>query len=223
MKDIKCTIIQDLLPLYVDDVVSDDSKEMVEAHLQQCEHCQREYEGMKQEVYIPTQTETSMLKRIQRNWRYKKWMIAGTSIVLTAALLFGAFFYVFHYEAVIPFDEELVKIELHQQKLLAHYYGESYYGVNQGGPTEMEIDGVQKTVAFIQYTETIANSPTGDLFRKKTPREEADFITSVAQPNEVDTLDAVYYTIVDMNVLTAERNSWELLLKDSILIWEKEK
>jgi predicted anti-sigma-YlaC factor YlaD len=87
MKDIKCTIIQDLLPLYVDEVVSDDSKEMVEAHLQQCEHCQKEYEAMKQEVYIPTQTETSMLKRIQRNWRYKKWMIAGTSIALTAALL----------------------------------------------------------------------------------------------------------------------------------------
>ncbi|MGG0516758.1 zf-HC2 domain-containing protein [Bacillus pseudomycoides] len=221
MKDIKCTIIQDLLPLYVDEVVSDDTKEMVEVHLQQCEHCQKEYEAMKQEVYIPAQTETSMLKRIQRNWRYKKWMIAGTSIFLTAALLFGAFFYVFHYETVILYDEELVKIELQQQKLLAHYYGESYYGVHQAGPIEMEIDGVQKTVSFIQYTETIANSPSGDLFRKKTPREEADFISSVAQPEEVDMLDAVYYTTVDMDVLMADRSSWKLLLEDAILIWEK--
>lgn len=34
MKEISCDIIKDILPLYVDDVVSDDTKKMVEEHLE---------------------------------------------------------------------------------------------------------------------------------------------------------------------------------------------
>lgn len=41
MKEIKCTIIQDVLPLYVDEVVSQDTKEMVDEHLQHCNKCQK--------------------------------------------------------------------------------------------------------------------------------------------------------------------------------------
>ena len=36
---ISCDIIQDLLPLYCDGVCSQDSKQVVEAHLQDCEKC----------------------------------------------------------------------------------------------------------------------------------------------------------------------------------------
>ena len=41
MEKINCNVIQDILPLYIDDVVSDDTKELVEEHLQNCEICQR--------------------------------------------------------------------------------------------------------------------------------------------------------------------------------------
>ena len=43
MEKINCNVIQDILPLYIDDVVSDDTKELVEEHLQNCEICQRVY------------------------------------------------------------------------------------------------------------------------------------------------------------------------------------
>lgn len=46
MNDVKCTIIQDLLPLYVDKVCSDDSAELVKNHLQSCPACKRLYDGM---------------------------------------------------------------------------------------------------------------------------------------------------------------------------------
>ena len=38
---ITCDIIQDLLPLYADDVLSDDSKELVKEHLAECESCSK--------------------------------------------------------------------------------------------------------------------------------------------------------------------------------------
>ena len=34
-----CEIIRDLLPLYVDDICSEKSRELVEEHLQECAEC----------------------------------------------------------------------------------------------------------------------------------------------------------------------------------------
>ena len=39
MKKMDCDIIRDLLPLYIDDVVSDATKELVETHLKDCDAC----------------------------------------------------------------------------------------------------------------------------------------------------------------------------------------
>ena len=46
MNDVKCTIIQDLLPLYVDKVCSSDSAELVKNHLQSCPECKKIYDEM---------------------------------------------------------------------------------------------------------------------------------------------------------------------------------
>lgn len=39
----ECEIVLDLLPLYVDDVVSNISKEFVEKHIKECEECKKVY------------------------------------------------------------------------------------------------------------------------------------------------------------------------------------
>ena len=38
---ITCNIIEDLLPLYVDDMVSEDSRQLVEEHLKTCPACRK--------------------------------------------------------------------------------------------------------------------------------------------------------------------------------------
>ena len=47
MEKINCNVIQDILPLYIEDAVSEDTKELVEEHLQDCEICQRVYHETK--------------------------------------------------------------------------------------------------------------------------------------------------------------------------------
>ena len=39
MKNISCNIIEDVLPLYVDGVCSDETIELIESHIQNCEDC----------------------------------------------------------------------------------------------------------------------------------------------------------------------------------------
>ena len=47
MEKISCNVYQDILPLYVDDVVSDETREFVADHLQKCASCRAELAKMK--------------------------------------------------------------------------------------------------------------------------------------------------------------------------------
>ena len=42
----KCEIIRDLLPLYIDGLTSKESNQEIEKHLKNCEECQKYYQEM---------------------------------------------------------------------------------------------------------------------------------------------------------------------------------
>ena len=56
-KRITCQIIEDLLPLYVDDSCSDDSRNLVESHLKECESCRRVRTAIAADLEFPTEEE----------------------------------------------------------------------------------------------------------------------------------------------------------------------
>ena len=51
---ITCNIIEDLLPLYIDDMVSEDSRQLVEEHLKECAACRKMLDEMKKENQLRT-------------------------------------------------------------------------------------------------------------------------------------------------------------------------
>lgn len=68
MKD--CKIIQDLLPNYIDNLASDETKEYVEKHLKECEECNNVLESMKSNIQLnetkPVDKEVKYLKKFNR-------------------------------------------------------------------------------------------------------------------------------------------------------------
>ncbi len=48
--NMKCSVIEDLLPLYVDGICSKDTKELVEVHLKECTECNEKYIDMTKEI-----------------------------------------------------------------------------------------------------------------------------------------------------------------------------
>lgn len=52
MSKISCEIIKDLLPLYYDNVCSDDSKSMIETHLKECDYCRKELEQLQTDLLL---------------------------------------------------------------------------------------------------------------------------------------------------------------------------
>ncbi|MDD4125476.1 MAG: zf-HC2 domain-containing protein [Eubacteriales bacterium] len=53
MSEINCGIIRDLLPLYAENMLGEDSRKTVEEHLASCGECREKYEQMTRKVAVP--------------------------------------------------------------------------------------------------------------------------------------------------------------------------
>ncbi|MED4401338.1 zf-HC2 domain-containing protein [Metabacillus fastidiosus] len=218
MKDIKCTVIQDLLPLYVDEVVSDDTKLLVNEHLLTCENCRDEYEKMKGTLYVPIENKATLFSQLKKQWNRKKWLLIFGSVLTTTLIGFALFSFIFYYAKPIPYTAELFKLEeTADGKLVLNYFGESHAGTHSTHPLEVEIDGEVKKISLIYCVKTIAHSPTSNFLRedKRIGPERLELIDS-------ETVDAVYYGDFDLDKVTKEKEqTWEELLQQMTLIWER--
>lgn len=96
MNNVHCNIIRDLLPLYADGVVSEESRGLVEEHLAGCEACRRALEQMECPLTLPDfelsqADERSQLQQVRRRIGKGKYKAAALAVVLTLALLLGAY------------------------------------------------------------------------------------------------------------------------------------
>ena len=98
MGKFSCNTVKDMLPLYVDQVVSDDTRTIVEEHLAYCDTCRKEYENMKNTVVLPADGDAKELKRFKGAWKKKKRVVALTAVVATVILLCAGYG-IFHHFA----------------------------------------------------------------------------------------------------------------------------
>lgn len=117
--NISCEIIRDLLPLYHDEVCSDDSKALVEEHLEDCKLCKEELRRIDSEISMPHVSPDSdgAKKAISSAWKKAKRKSYVKGIVITALiciLLAGAFFGLTQWKIVPVAAEALEVTELSQ-------------------------------------------------------------------------------------------------------------
>lgn len=93
-----CKIIEDLLPLYADEVCSDESKILVEEHLKECKACSAKFNAQKAEITVDKDKIEQNLKakdpfkKIKRVQIYSKvGAVLGALIGFVLSLVFGVF------------------------------------------------------------------------------------------------------------------------------------
>ena len=219
MTKINCAIIQDILPLYVDEVVSDETRDLVEGHLKHCERCHQEIRMMTQDLTIPIEKEAPLIQSFKRKWRNKKLIVASLSVLLTAFVMLGGHYMIFHYDNFLPYSKSLIQIEEQDNgNLISHYYGKSYYSTNQTEPMVININGEEKRAIFFYYTKTFSDNPNRNLFMENAPRQEQEFLLYLRSINDVD---VVYYDEFDAMKIFDQGGNWEEVAARAELIWEK--
>ena len=87
----KCNLIKDILPLYVEDMVSTDTREFVDEHLEHCAECHAEFERMQKATnFIPDadpDTDIVPLKRVKRDLFIKRLQTICFTAILACAIV----------------------------------------------------------------------------------------------------------------------------------------
>lgn len=139
MKEISCNVIGDILPLYVDGVVCDDTKIIVEEHLRRCPACRKEAALLENRLALPADSkgpleDAQVIRGFRKKWRNKKILIVSLSIMITFAACFSLFQWMNNYEVYIPYDQSLFSVTSKSNgSVVIHYYGETFAGVREFG------------------------------------------------------------------------------------------
>lgn len=88
--EISCDIIRDLLPLYAEDMVSEDSKKLVDDHLCGCDRCTKQLGILKKTASYPIEVETTSLKRIGNTIHRRRVLAVLTTIMFIVTLVLSA-------------------------------------------------------------------------------------------------------------------------------------
>ena len=90
-----CFLIKDLLPLYIDELCSENSAEIIKNHLATCSECSKEYEQLanQPEIKAINDNSTELIKGVGKMLKKdkKKAIIKTVSIFLVLFIILGAF------------------------------------------------------------------------------------------------------------------------------------
>ncbi len=89
MEKISCEIIEDLLPSYRDEVLTDSVKLMVENHLESCNHCKGKLTQLEQEIEINELEQKSRGRKFIASLQRRKYYLIG--MMIGALIPIGAF------------------------------------------------------------------------------------------------------------------------------------
>ena len=128
---VTCNVIKDVLPLYLEKMLSDDSCIMVEEHIEQCQECMNYLNEMRNFNEMPVDRNTSPLLKIKSTLRKKKIQTAIFSMMFSI-LLFVITIAFLTAPEYMPYSERSVIInELGNGSVLAQFedtvYGYDIY------------------------------------------------------------------------------------------------
>ena len=93
----ECSVVRDLLPLYVEDMVSPETAQYVKSHLDECPECQSEYESLKEGAELVAiekkpmseVTEAKPFKTIMKRLNRQFYSVAYAALIFLIFLGFG--------------------------------------------------------------------------------------------------------------------------------------
>ena len=108
----KCNVIKDLLPLYADEVCSEDSREMVEEHISSCDECKQELEDYRYNTGLPEVSADVAMKKFKKKMSKKNLIKVLVSVVICLAVILSGMYVLFIPEFVVPYSEDLMTAKI---------------------------------------------------------------------------------------------------------------
>lgn len=245
-----CNIIEDLLPLYVDDCVSGESRLLIEEHVKECENCQKLLEEMRKENLLVSEgklpenkkaqsasgskEEYGALKKIRSRIRRKNIL----AVIITAVLILAAVgeFHYYYYRPIY-FSWEGSGLEIQGDKLISaerNSEGRIWSVISPDQKTEFMIMSETMEIRSRYPEDQNLGAVVTDLEEyEKASKKSSDEYTG--ETGVIPGIQKLYY--VEPEYVDIAKNLWNYDEKDhalaeqklkeleehSVLIWSAEK
>lgn len=146
----ECSIIRDILPLYTENMVSDETREFIEEHLSVCNECKTKMEKMRKIDNLPP-SNTVPLKNIRKKLLYKKIQIAllTTALVLIIAI---SVFALLTAPKFYPYSDDILKLTENQNQSVTITFREDVKGFSYIESSDIDTDiSVIRVEAWTSY------------------------------------------------------------------------
>ena len=185
MNKISCNIIGDLLPLYVDGAVSEDTKKLVEEHLAECADCKKAAEEMGKELVLPVHetvraAETSFLQKMKKTWQKRRIRTAVISVAVTAGVILGSYMALTIPQWIIPYKPVDFSVAVEDGMVCVYYTGKGRINCSYGYDGEDEF--------FLYFTQSPWSAYVEPLLEDAEQEEPYRY-----QIDSVDRIAKVYY------------------------------
>ena len=196
----KCEIIKDLLPSYVDELTSTESNEEIEAHLKYCSECNDYLKGIKKEIEVEKMEKDKNIE-IFIKLRQKTVQIIICAVMILAAIvaiIYGRWEGYYHNGRSITSDE--VKVGLKEEEgiqMLVFEPKDDDVIFLIGYPMNEEINGKMpvKTFSFIKYNKHPEINAMNDSSYKFYILDEDTIMDLDSYPNILDYSEDDFFAV----------------------------
>lgn len=195
MNKISCEIINDIIPLYVEDMASDATERMVEEHIEECLECRNKLVEMKEQIDIPIDNIITPMASLKRKLFHKKLSIIMLSVIATFTIIILGIIYL---TAPIPleYNQSLISFEnLEDGGVLATISKEvEGYNIDAYPADTLNVKNENNTEYI--YHITLWKSLWSEYMNKS---KERSFIINKNSDGEYHGVETVYYYAGDIN------------------------
>lgn len=214
-----CNLIKDLLPLYVDNVCSDESREIVKIHLSECDDCSSYYDSLSEtNTYMPFDQEMERQKaksflNIKKKLRIKQVLVSLISVAILTTILVLTVVLLSNYKKVVIYDDN-ISVSMVDGNLIERLKGSVHEQVNIKR-VETEKDGKNCVYLFFCIYDTKWN----EIITNNSIYTECVLCYEDGGANEID---AVYYYIEDdTGIENMNYDELQGIINKSTLLWNK--
>ncbi|MFT4146529.1 MAG: zf-HC2 domain-containing protein [Mobilitalea sp.] len=185
---ITCDVIKDLLPLYFENISSDDTRNLVEEHLNNCENCKKELNRLSVSNVISLNVKAIPLTKIQKTLHKKKLLTILLSVSLTLLIFILAMGYLTS-PYFIPYSQDVISITANNTNQITAHIGipDAYYDIR-----------ISRLSNENHFTIELWTSILGHVSNDVVPRDfilnnYADPVTSVSYSSNDGSNDVLLY------------------------------
>lgn len=141
---VSCNIIRDILPLYAEDMVCEETRELVDEHLCGCDECTKELAALKKKEAIPVSVDTAPMEHIRKAIRRRQILTTVCVILTIVSLVWSGMVYMTA-PIYFPAEKAIEGVELREDGGLAIDYASGIMGHGGGGIGDDEWSFVHTT------------------------------------------------------------------------------